>query len=126
MKDDEQKKSFLEYLQAERQARVASSSKYTEADDMMMKRTKDGSVLWKDIDKMLGGNMKVRASTIDLTQYRKLPSLGPPLVCDESENEEHELMGTVGDGLNKVEFIMEQIKTNKLFRNKLDSRIKTW
>lgn len=93
---------------------------------MQMKRTKDGSVLWKDIDKMLGGGTKVRATTIDLDMYRKLPSLGPPPVCDESENEEQELLASVGDGLNKVEFIMEQIKTNKLFRNKLDQRIKTW
>ena len=74
---------------------------------MAMKKTKDGSVLWKDIDKMLGGGIKVRASTIDLNSFRKLPSLGPPRICDESENEEEELLGTVGDGPSKMDFIME-------------------
>ena len=94
---------------------------------MQMKSTKGGAVLWKDIDKMLGGNTKIRATTIDLSNYRKLPSLGAPKIAkDESENDEQELMGTVSDGLTKVEFIMEQIKTNKLFRNKLDQRIETW
>ena len=90
-----------------------------------MKLTKDGTVLWKDIEKMMGGQ-KIRASNIDLNSFRKLPSLGPHPTDNEEANEEEELLNNLGDGLNKMDYIMEQIKTNKVLREKLDRRIKTW
>ena len=51
----------------------------------------------------------------------KLPSLGPkksPQDADSAEDDDNELIGNANEGLDKQEYILEQFRSNKWFRDK--------
>lgn len=82
---------------------------------------KYGRILWKDVEQITGGNSDVTESKLDLNAFMKFPSLGPkksPTDADSAEDDDNELLGATNEGLDKKEYILEQFRSNKWFREK--------
>jgi len=71
---------------------------------------KIGRVLWKDIEKITGGDFAVSPTKLDLSNFGKLPSLGPAKNYegpDPEEKDADDLLGITQEGPRKMEFLIE-------------------